>query len=71
MLRALAEGMEDDPAVLAEFAKGKLRKKLALLRQTLEGRVAPHHRLLIGRKRQVSVCGERRVCLLGYPDPIG
>ena len=49
MLRALAEGTEDDPAVLAEFAKGKLRKKLALLRQALEGRVAPHHRLLIGR----------------------
>ena len=23
------------------------------------------------RKRQISVCGERRVCLLGYPDPRG
>jgi len=31
MLRALAEGTEDDPAVLAEFAKGTVRKKLALL----------------------------------------
>ncbi len=49
MLHALAEGTEDDPAVLAEFAKGKLRKKLVLLRQALEGRVEPHHRLLIGR----------------------
>jgi len=49
MLHALAEGTEQDPAVLAELAKGKLRKKLTLLRQALEGRVTPHHRLLIAR----------------------
>jgi len=46
MLEALADG-EDDPAVLAGFAKRRLRAKLDQLRQALEGRVKPHHRLLI------------------------
>ena len=46
MLEALANG-EDDPAVLAGFAKRRLRAKLDQLRQALEGRVKPHHRLLI------------------------
>lgn len=46
MLEALAAG-EDDPAVLAEFAKRSLRAKLDQLRQALEGRVKPHHRTLI------------------------
>ncbi len=43
MLRALAAGEE-----LADLAKGKLRAKLAELERALEGRVKPHHRLLIG-----------------------
>ena len=46
LLEALANG-EDDPAVLAGFAKRRLRAKLDQVRQALEGRVKPHHRLLI------------------------
>jgi transposase len=46
MLEALANG-EEDPEVLAEMAVGKLRDKLEALRLALEGRVKPHHRLLV------------------------
>jgi transposase len=49
MLHALLTQEEPDPAALAELAQGRLRKKLGLLRQALEGRVKPHHRLLIAR----------------------
>lgn len=48
MLEALLEGTTD-PAVLADLAKGKLRKKLPALRQALAGRFRPHHRFLIGQ----------------------
>jgi transposase len=47
MLAALVDG-ERDPAVLAELAKGKLRKKLPQLRQALRGRFGDHHALLVG-----------------------
>jgi len=46
MLAALVEGTTD-PAVLAELAQGKLRKKLPALRQALQGRFRPHHRFLL------------------------
>lgn len=46
MLAALAAG-EDNAAVLADLARGVLRKKLERLAQALEGRVKPHHRVLI------------------------
>jgi transposase len=46
ILDALANG-EEDPDLLADLAKGKLREKLGQLRQALEGRVQPHHRVLI------------------------
>jgi len=42
MLEALLGG-EQDPAVLAELARGRLRAKLPALRQALEGRVRPVH----------------------------
>jgi transposase len=48
MLEALLGG-EQDPAVLAELARGRLRQKLPALRQALEGRVQPHHLVLLGR----------------------
>jgi transposase len=48
MLAALLEG-EQDPAVLADLARGKLRAKLPALRQALEGRVNPHHLVLLGQ----------------------
>jgi transposase len=46
MLNALVAGTTD-PVVLADLARGKLRKKLPRLRRALEGRVRPHHAVLI------------------------
>jgi transposase len=46
MLEAIVAG-EEDPAVLAELAQGRLREKLAELRRALEGRVRAHHRVLL------------------------
>ncbi len=47
MLEALVSGTHD-PAVLAELAKGALRKKLPALREALEGRFRAHHALILG-----------------------
>jgi transposase len=47
MLAALVAG-ERDPQVLAELAKGRLRRKIPALRQALRGRFREHHALLIG-----------------------
>jgi transposase len=46
MLEALVAG-ERDPGVLAELARGRLRKKLPQLRQALQGRFRGHHALLV------------------------
>ena len=46
MLDALLGG-EQDPAALAELARGRLRGKLPALRQAFAGRVQPHHLVLI------------------------
>ncbi|PYV42147.1 MAG: IS110 family transposase [Acidobacteria bacterium] len=46
MLEALVAG-QTDPQQLAELAKGRMRKKMAQLRQALAGRFGPHHRFLI------------------------
>jgi transposase len=43
MIRALIGG-QDDPASLADMARGKLRKKTAALEQALDGAVTEHHR---------------------------
>jgi len=48
MLAGLLSG-EQDPSVLAELARGRLRTKLAALRRALDGRVKPHHLVLIGQ----------------------
>ncbi|HEX2483473.1 MAG TPA: IS110 family transposase [Methylomirabilota bacterium] len=48
MLGALVEGTTD-PGVLADLARGKLRKKLPALRQALAGRFRPHHAFLVGQ----------------------
>jgi transposase len=48
MLEALVHGTTD-PAVLADLARGKLRKKLPALRQVLAGRFRPHHAFLVGQ----------------------
>jgi len=48
MLDALIGGTHD-PDVLAELAKGTLRKKIPALREALHGRFTGHHALLIGQ----------------------
>jgi transposase len=48
MLAALLGG-EHDPEALADLARGRLREKRPALRQAFEGRVQPHHRVLIGQ----------------------
>jgi transposase len=48
MLAALLDG-SDDPATLAELAKGRMRTKRGDLRRALVGRFGDHHRLLVSR----------------------
>ena len=47
MLRALLAG-ERDPEVLADLAKGTLRRKIPELQRALRGRFGEHHGILIG-----------------------
>ena len=55
MLTALAEG-EDDPAVLADMAKGRLREKLDALEEALEGVMGSHQRFMLATQlRRLSV----------------
>jgi transposase len=46
MLEALLGG-NTDPKILADLARGRLRKKLPLLREALYGRFRSHHRFLL------------------------
>jgi transposase len=46
MLEALVTGTTD-PTVLADLARGKLRKKLPVLRQALLGHFRAHHAFLV------------------------
>lgn len=46
ILQAIVTG-ETDSQVMAQLAKGKLRKKMAQLEQALAGRVSKHHRFLL------------------------
>ena len=48
MLEAMIAG-EEDPKVLANLAKGRLRKKLLALEKALVGRMTDHHRFLLQR----------------------
>ncbi len=48
MLDALISGT-NDPDVLADLAKGALRKKIPALREALQGRFTGHHALLVGQ----------------------
>lgn len=47
MLKALVDG-ERDPAVLADLAKGVMRKKIPQLEDALVGRFSEHHAFLVG-----------------------
>jgi transposase len=46
MLAALVDGTTD-PVVLADLARGQLRKKLPLLARALQGKFRPHHAFLL------------------------
>jgi len=48
ILQALIAG-ESDPVALADLARGRLRKKLASLRDAVTGHVTDHHRFLLRR----------------------
>jgi transposase len=48
MLDALVGGTTD-PAVLADLARGQLRKKIPALQEALQGRFGAEHRLVVGR----------------------
>ena len=48
MLTALVQGTTD-PDLLAELARGTLRRKLPALRHALAGRFRPHHGFLVGQ----------------------
>ena len=48
MLGALVAG-ERDPAVMAELAKSRLRRKIPDLREALTGRFDDHHALIVGQ----------------------
>ncbi len=48
MLDALTRGTRD-PEVLADLARGALRRKLPALRQALAGRFRPHHAFLVSQ----------------------
>jgi transposase len=54
--RAMIEGLiagETNPQALAELARGRMRSKRIQLREALEGKVKPHHRLLMQTHLQV------------------
>ena len=46
MLKALSEG-EEDPKVLAELARGRLREKREELEEALRGLMGPHQRFML------------------------
>jgi transposase len=46
MMHALLGG-QADPEILAELARGRLRKKIPALEKALEGRFRPHHRFML------------------------
>ena len=59
MLRALADG-EDDPKVLADMAKGRLREKLEALEEALLGVVGSHQRFMLATVATPQHLGCRR-----------
>lgn len=60
MLQALIEGQED-PDVLADLARGQLRKKRDALAQALVGRFREHHRFLLTQHLLHLECLEEQI----------
>jgi transposase len=63
MLRGLIAGC-DDPAELAEHARGRMRAKIPRLREALAGRVTEHHRFLLGLLLEQIEATERLIARL-------
>jgi transposase len=59
MLDALVAGTTD-PEVLAELARGRLRKKIPALREALVGRFDSEHALIVGQTSPTSTSSTRR-----------
>jgi transposase len=77
MLQAMLEG-ELDPAKLAEFAHGKLRKKIPQLKKALQGHFLDHHRFMLKQLlaqlahldgQIAEYCARIEVCLRPFADP--
>lgn len=51
MIKALIEG-EDDPNVLAQFAKGRMKRKIDELKRALKGLMGPHQRMVLDTQLQ-------------------
>jgi len=60
MIQALIEG-EEDPVVLAQLARGRLRSKKAALEAALEGQVREHHRFLLRQWMQLLKTFEAQI----------
>lgn len=63
MLEALIQG-EEDPAKLAELAKGTLRNKIPQLRLALEGQVTAHHRFMLRQWLDALDFTDRKIATL-------
>jgi transposase len=78
MLRALLAG-ERDPVVLADLAKGTLRRKIPELERALRGRFAAHHAILIGivldhiehLEAAIAALDTQIDTIMSEPDPDG
>lgn len=63
MLEAILRG-EEDPAKLAELAKGTLRGKIPPLRLALEGKVTAHHRFMLRQWLDALNFTDRKMAVL-------
>jgi transposase len=68
MIRALIAG-EEDPGVLAELARRRLRGKIPALKQALHGRVTDHHRFLL--RALLGQVESLEGLIAQFDDPIG
>jgi transposase len=60
IIEAIING-QNDPRTLADFARGSLVRKRALLSQALLGNISPHHRYMLAASMQVLRDNERTV----------
>jgi len=65
MLDAIVSGV-DDPAFLAEMAKGRLRSKKEQLEQALVGLVGRHQRMMISMQLEHIDCLDRQITMLDH-----